>query len=178
MGPVVWSACSCSFSGSCRHPPALLPSHPPPAAHSENQVSRPSPEPSRPGNYISRRKQAGRAGPRVPWGPATAPSAPRSLFHSLLPACISLLQFMSSQSRPGRGWRGGGGRPWNPEVVYEYVSPARHGCMPEVPVLRRQEDCCKFKTSLYYIARLLSQKTRCCLLASTLHPLEPLLSFF
>lgn len=119
-----------SFSGSCRHPPALLPSHPLPAAHSENQVSGPSPEPRWPGDYISRRKQAGRAGPCVPWGPATAPSAPWSLFHSLLPACISLLQFMSSQSRPGRGWSGGGGRPWNPEASMNILAqPGRVACL-------------------------------------------------
>lgn len=69
-------------------------------------------------------------GPVSHGGPATAPSAPRSLFHSLLPACISLLLSVSSQSRPGRGWSGGGGGPGilKPSMTM-LAQPGRVACL-------------------------------------------------
>lgn len=54
-----------------------------------------SPEPRRPSDYISRCKQAGKGRAIIPWGLEVELHPPHSsLFHSLLPACISLLQLL------------------------------------------------------------------------------------
>lgn len=75
--------------------------------------SRPSPEPRRPGDYISRCKQAGRSRDGCPSGLEMVLHPPHaSLFHSLLLACISLLQLCvitewakAAAGRLGQGWR-------------------------------------------------------------------------
>lgn len=75
------------------HAPALLPSDSSSGHGTEAEVKGRSPEPRRPIDYISRCKQAGRGSARVPGGLGVELQLHRlSLFHSLFPACISLLQ--------------------------------------------------------------------------------------
>lgn len=77
-------------------------------------------------------------------------------FFQLASAFYSLV---SSQSRPSRGWKSALG-PWKPEAVSQ--AQAEYDCMPEIPALRRQEDCCQFKASLGYVTIPLSHKNKCC----------------